>query len=256
MLKRYAFSFYDVVVNIERVRRTASVDSGKANTYRLEELGAALVQMQAECAKLDLTHTSDLISHVESQVHRKGKDYTCEDMVNHLETLASTFATELRKELFFRIADERRKYFEKDDLFGSQANAAFPSCVTEIINAGNCYALEQNEACVFHLMRILERSLGVLASKLSVPFNHDNWHNVIEQLEAKIRKMDATTFGPDWKDKQKFYARAANQFMFFKDAWRNHVMHVHDAFDEGKALSVYSSVKGFMQALAEGGLKE
>jgi len=256
MLKRYAFSFYDVVVSIERVRRTASIDSGKANTYRLEDLSAALIQMRAECVKLDLTHTSDLISHIESQVNRKGKDYTCEDIVNHLETLASTFATELRKELFFRIADERRKYFEKDDLFGSPANAAFPSCVTEITNAGNCYALEQNEACVFHLMRILERGLGVLASKLSVPFDHDNWHNIIEQLEAKIRKMDAATFGPDWKDKQKFYARAANQFMFFKDAWRNHVMHVRDVFDEGKALSVYNSVKGFMQALAEGGLAE
>jgi hypothetical protein len=105
-------------------------------------------------------------------------------------------------------------------------------------------------------MRVLERSLGVLALKFGVPFDHDNWHNIIEQLETKIRKMDAATFGPDWKDKQKFYARAANQFMFFKDAWRNHVMHVRDVFDEGKALSVYTSVKGFMQALAEGGLAE
>jgi hypothetical protein len=256
MLKRYAFSFYEAVVRIERARRTASVDPGKANAYRLEELSAALIQMRAECVKLDLADTSDLISHVESEVHRKGKDYTSEDMVNHLETLAFKFATELRKELFFRIADERKQYFEKDDLFGSHANAAFPSCMTEITNAGNCYALEQNEACVFHLMRILERSLGVLASKFSVPFDHDNWHNIIEQLEAKIRKMDAATFGPDWKDKQKFYARAANQFMFFKDAWRNHVMHVRDVFDEGKTRSIFDSVRGFMQALAEGGLKE
>jgi hypothetical protein len=256
MLKRYAFSFYEVVVGIERVRRTASIDSGEANTFRLDDLSTVLIQLRAECVKLDLAHTPDLISHVESEVHRKGKDYSCEDMANHLETLASTFATELRKELFFRIAEERRKYIEKDDLLGSQVNAAFPSCVTEITNAGNCYALEQNEACVFHLMRILERSLGVLASKFSVPFEHDKWHNIIEQLEAKIRKMDAGTFGPDWKDKQKFYARAANQFMFFKDAWRNHVMHVRDVFDEGKTRSVFNSVKGFMQALAEGGLAE
>jgi hypothetical protein len=104
-------------------------------------------------------------------------------------------------------------------------------------------------------MRVLERSLGVLAARFAVPFDHDNWHNIIEQLEARIRKMDAT-FGPDWKDKQKFYARAANQFMFFKAAWRNHVMHVRDVFDEGRALSVYNNVKGFMQALAEGGLAE
>jgi len=96
----------------------------------------------------------------------------------------------------------------------------------------------------------------VLASKFSVPFDHDNWHKIIEQLEAAIRKMDATTFGTDWKDKQRFYFRAASQFMFFKDAWRNHVMHVRDVFDEGKTRSVFDSVRGFMQALTEGGLRE
>jgi len=255
MLKRYAFSFYEVVVCIERARRTASVDSGKVNTYRLEELSESLIQMRAECIKLDLAHTPDLISHVESEVLRKGKNYTCEDMVNHLETLASSFATELRKELVFRIADERRKYFEKVDLFGLRVNTAFPSCVAEITNAGNCYALEQNEASAFHSMKILERGLGVLAKKFGVDFSHTNWHNVIEQIEKQIRNMDFS-FGADWKEQQKFYSQAATHFMFLKDAWRNHIMHVRDVYDEGRALSIFSHVRELMQALTEGGLKE
>ncbi len=255
MLQRYAFSFYEAVIRIERLRRTASVDSGKPSTYRFDELSAALTQIRAECVKLDLAHTPDLISHVESEVLRKGKDYTCEDMVNHLETLASSFATELRKELVFRIADERRKYFEKVDLFGSQVNTAFPSCVTEITNAGNCYALEQNEASAFHSMKILERGLGVLAKKFGVDFSHTNWHNVIEQIEKQIRNMNSS-FGADWKEQQKFYSQAATHFMFLKDAWRNHIMHVRDVYDEGRALSIFSHVRELMQALAEGGLKE
>jgi hypothetical protein len=255
MLKRYAFSFYEVVVRIERARRTASIDSGKVNNHRLDELGETLIQMRAECVKLDLAHTPDLISHVESEVLRKGKDYTCEDMVNHLETLASSFATELRKELVFRIADERRKYFEKADLFGLQVNTAFPACVAEITNAGNCYALEQNEASAFHSMKILERGLGVLAKKFGVDFSHTNWHNVIEQIEKQIRSMDSS-FGADWKEQQKFYSQAATHFMFLKDAWRNHIMHARDVYDEGRALSIFSHVRELMQALVEGGLKE
>ena len=256
MLKQYAFSFYEVVVRIERARRTASVDSGKINTYRLDELSESLVQMRAECVKLDLVHTPDLISHVESEVLRKGRDYTCEDMVNHLETLASSFATELRKELVFRIADERIKYFENVDLFGSKVNTAFPSCGTDITNAGNCYALEQNDASAFHSMKILERGLDVLAEKFGVDSGHANWHNVIEQIEKQIRNMNASSFGADWKKQQKFYSQAATHFMFLKDAWRNHIMHGPDVYDEGKALSILSHVRELMQALAEGGLAE
>jgi hypothetical protein len=255
MLKRYAFSFYEVVVRIERARRTASVDSGRVNAYRLEELSESLTQIRAECVKLDLVHTPDLISHVESEVLRRGKDYTCEDMVNHLETLASSFATELRKELFFRIADERIKYFENVDLFGSQVNFAFPSCGPDITNAGNCCALEQNDASAFHSMKILERGLCVLAKKFGVDFSHTNWHNVIEQIEKQIRNMNSS-FGPDWKEQQKFYSQAALHFMFLKDAWRNHIMHVGDVYDEGRALSILSHVRELMLALAKGGLAE
>jgi hypothetical protein len=67
--------------------------------------------------------------------------------------------------------------------------------------------------------------------------------------------MDSS-FGLDWKDKQKFYSEAASQFMFLKEAWRNYAMHVGDVYDEGKALSVLTHVRVVMQALAKGGLEE
>lgn len=264
MLKRYAFSFYEVVVSIENLRNRARLWASSSGSYgsrskvsasEQKEMVAALTKMRTECDDLGLIHTVDMISFIESEANRKGDDYTYVDMLNDLNTVNASFAKELRRNSFFRIANEKGEFFQKDELFGSKVNEAFKSCVGEIQSAGTCYALEQNEACVFHLMRILERGLGALASKFAVPFQHDNWHNIIEQLEAKIRKIDPT-FGPDWKDQQKFYSRAASQFMLFKDAWRNHVMHVADVFDEGKALSVFNSVRVFMQALTDGGLTE
>lgn len=105
-------------------------------------------------------------------------------------------------------------------------------------------------------MMILERGLGALAKVFGVDFSHTNWHNVIEEVEKKIRKMDSS-FGFDWKEKQKFYAQAATHFMFLKEAWRNHIMHIRAVpYDEGRAYSVLDHVRQFMQALAEGGLKE
>jgi len=260
MLKKYAFSFYEVISRLQRELYSASLtgsSSYKSTLYshQHKEILKLLKDVGAECEILALEHTSDLAAHFESCIREKDEEYSNQELLKDLETLNFSFANELRRRFFFRIADDKQKYFQQDDLFGSKVSAAFPYCVAEIQNAGTCYALEQNEACVFHLMRVLERGLSVLAIKFSVPFQHDNWHNIIEQLESKIRKMDPT-FGTDWKEKQKFYSAAASQFMFLKDAWRNHVMHVRDVYDEGRAFSIFSHVKELMQSLAEGGLKE
>jgi hypothetical protein len=44
--------------------------------------------------------------------------------------------------------------------------------------------------------------------------------------------------------------------MFFKDAWRNHIMHVRDVYDAGRATSIWQHVQEFMNKLAAIGLKE
>lgn len=65
--------------------------------------------------------------------------------------------------------------------------------------------------------------------------------------------MDSA-YGPDWKEQQKFYSETASQFMYLKEAWRNHVTHVRDAYDEGRAFSILNHVRELMQALEKGGL--
>ena len=71
-----------------------------------------------------------------------------------------------RKEAVFRIAPEQKDYFERNDLFGPEVAAAFPSCERDVRNAGSCYALRQEDACVPHLMLVLERGLYALAAKV------------------------------------------------------------------------------------------
>ena len=259
MLKRYAFGFYEVACRLESLRSYAGVyENGTTKIYEhhLEELLNCLPDMRSECDKLALVNTSNLISHLESEVTRKGRDYPYSVLLNALNTLNFAFSGELRKRLFFGIEDDKSKYFQKDDLLGTRVNTAFPSCITEAQDAGNCFALEQYEATGFHSMRILERGLGSLAKKFGVDFKHTNWHNIIEEVEKKIRKMDSS-LGTDWKEQQKFCSQAATHFMFLKEGWRNHVMHVRDVpYDEGRALSVLGHVREFMQSLAEGGLAE
>jgi len=139
MLERYAFSFYEVAVRIAQLRskaKTLSMSSYysplKVYHDELPDFIEVLKEMRVECDKLDLTPTSDLIVHIESDIQQKGSNYTYADMLSHLDTLNSLFATGLRKHSCLRIAKDKDRFFQKDDLFGPEVNKAFGSCIDEI----------------------------------------------------------------------------------------------------------------------------
>ena len=167
--------------------------------------------------------------------------------MNHLN---DSLSGELEDESIFRIPPERKDYFEQDDLFGSDVGGAFRSCARDIQKAGSCYALEQEDGCVYHLMQVLERGLNALAAKFQVPFDYRNWQPIIVAVEAKVKAL------PPGQERH-FYQEMVGQFGFLKDAYRNHALHAHDdKYDLDKALSIFNHVRDFMRALAEGGLKE
>jgi hypothetical protein len=167
-----------------------------------------------------------------------------------LDHLNGSLITELKKEAVFRIPPERKDYFERSDLFGPKVADAFPSCGRDIRMAGNCYALGQEDACVHHLMLVLERGLNALAIKVAVSGHHANWQVIINEIEKNLKSLPR---GPDLN----FYRQVNAQFGFLKEAYRNHSEHAHDdPYDMEKALSILIHVRGFMQALEKGGISE
>jgi hypothetical protein len=99
-------------------------------------------------------------------------------------------------------------------------------------------------------MRILEKGLQILAKTLGVRYDNTNWGSVILNIETEIKKIDKNTAGDGWKEKEKFYSEAALQFRYFKNAWRNYVMHAIDIYDDQQAESIFQHVKEFMNHLA------
>src|ERR1035441_10155724 len=267
MLERYAFGFYEVIVSIEDLRTCARLCAQDVpsrtvsnDEHVLEKLTASILEMKIECEKFDLTKTAAFCSIMDSEVKHKKELYTYAEMVHGLDILSVSFSRELNVHTCLRITTDKERYFQRTDLAGPQAVSELPSCSKEITNAGNCYALEQNEACVFHCMCALEAALHVLASELSVKFSGtldlQNWQNIIENIEAEIRKLEKLPKGKYKAETLTFFSGAAMQFRWFKDAWRNHVMHGRDIYDPGKAYSIFDHVREFVRALAEGGLKE
>jgi len=203
-------------------------------------------RVQQECSVFGLNHTVELAKRVIS----KPLPTTYLLLLSEIDHLNDSLSIELEKEAVFRIAPERKRYFEQDELFGSDVAVAFPSCARDIRNAGSCYALEQEDACVHHLMLVLERGLQALAARVGVPYQQTNWQVIIDQIEKSLKTL------PRGSDLD-FYRSVNAQFGFLKVAYRNHSQHAHDdPYDMEKALSILNHVRSFMQILEKGGMKE
>jgi hypothetical protein len=213
-----------------------------------------LVAAQRLCIAMELEHSADVVIWALGEYDRWNRiNYA---FINqHSDRIYSSLVMETARERFLKISGKRREYFSKLDdpdrktIFGDQVERAFPSAVPDFVGAGNCFALEQWSASVFHSMRVVERGLIALAIKFNVPHENANWHNIIEGIESKVRALDKNV-GTDWKEDQKFFGEAARHLMFLKNAWRNHAMHVRDEYDEGKALSILQHTAELMKHLS------
>ncbi len=72
--------------------------------------------------------------------------------------------------------------------------------------AYQCYVLDQNTACVFHCMGVLQYGLYSLADNLGVSFpwsiELENWQVVIDNIESAIKLKQKVLPKGDEKDEQ------------------------------------------------------
>ena len=248
MLQSY-FPIYKISVDLQRLRRTADVHRG--TSQRVHDSDAKNFQLlleaiQRECLALGLTAPNEMAK----RLIDKPPPENYEVMFVDLDHLDGSIGTALEKEAVFRIPPERKDFFERDKLFGSKVSNAFPSCGRDIRKAGSCYALGQADACVHHLMLVLERGLNALAAQVGVPYHRTNWQNIIDQIATKLKSTPKSAA-------RDFYIEVNARFGFLKDAYRNHSEHVRDDhYDMPKALSILNHARSFMQELAKGGLTE
>jgi hypothetical protein len=80
-----------------------------------------------------------------------------------LKHIRAAMTIECGDTFFVRIASDRKSYFEQEHLFGPEVDIAFPGAASDIRDAGDCLAVENNTAAVFHLMRVVEHGLRALA---------------------------------------------------------------------------------------------
>jgi hypothetical protein len=249
MLRTY-LPLYQVALSLQSLRSMALVfkDSGYRNAEpsEIKRCETLLGEVHRVCSEYGFEYTADMAK----RAIEKGTPQTHNDIFGVLEHLNDSLSYELGREAIVRIPEELKSFFEADDLFGPKVSDAFPSCKRDIQKAGTCYALGQEDACVHHLMLVLERGLNALAARVGVTYQRANWQEIINQIGAQLKTMPRGA-------RRDFYLEVNAQFGFLKDAYRNHSEHARDDhYDMPKALSILNHVRDFMQAIEKDGLKE
>jgi hypothetical protein len=140
---------------------------------------------------------------------------------------------------------------------------AFPDAVEDIESAAECLALQQPTASVFHSMRVLEKGLRGLARRLGVPMGKvadGTWEDILNAIEGDVNRRyrqappGATKLSPAQKKRRKvsltYYHGLLIHFRYFKDVWRNFVMHDKASYNNDQARGAFQSVRDFMVNMA------
>ncbi len=258
MLRHYAGNWLAVTSNLVRLRwlHTMAATSETAQ----EELEKHQVRMLGELRTeaIELPFSASL----KKQIDRTIKNLSAETYgkihqvaLVLIDELIFNMQAEMDSHLYLCVPDSKKAlYVDAATAFGEQVESLFPKARKDVFEAARCLVLDRWTASVFHSMRVIEHGLLAIAVKVGLSeedMKRENWKNIIDQIEKKIREIEAAPKSSPLKGETlRALSVAATQCRYIKDAWRNHVSHGGTAYGEVESETVFNHARQFMQALA------
>ena len=170
-------------------------------------------------------------------------------LIGYLAHFQKTIGWEMEEQVFLHMPLNAVKFYDpKEPLFGKDVAERFPRLTEDISEAGKCFGVARYTAAVFHLMRVMEITVQLLAAKVGVKLpDEKNWQVILDQFNGVIKSMPNRTSRQ--KKKQAEYAAASAHLFNVKLAWRNPVMHPKETYTENEASDIFASVKAWTRSL-------
>ena len=177
---------------------------------------------------------------------------------NHLKMLAYALKWSIIRELQARVSliipkNRTDLYKKKGTFLGEATLIKFKDLRNDAEEAGNCFALGRYTACVFHLMRIMEKMVHRLGRKPQIKIKDLwklTWGQILNHLEPNIKKMPRDT---PRRQKQKdnyhnCYALlvAVNRSVRIPNAHGN-IGNINPTYTEEQAKDVMDRVERFIK---------
>jgi hypothetical protein len=166
-----------------------------------------------------------------------------------------TVEDELPLHMYFSVEASEAKNWGAKCLFGDEVSINFPSTDFELEEYSKCVATNRYTASVFHLMRVLEIGITVLARSIGADPDNKSWETILNTIQGKL-KENSVAKPEGWKETEQFYSELSAHFRNLKNAWRNYTMHVHEKYDEERTEEISVNVRAVMKQLAAKGLRE
>jgi hypothetical protein len=253
MIESYGFAIVFLyrltcTIELEFAPIAAATPRATAPPYGTGNLPTILCdQLWPLAEKLEMTSTLHGLRRIKNTMSLKGP---IADFVDAITELRRRIEEDLQDKRFLFVPADFVPFYGQKELFGPLVAKKFKSAAADIENAGNCLALEQPTACVFHLMRAMEIAVRKLSRRLNVTITpQTTWRQMTGSMDAKIRGMPAATDAQ--KRKKNKWEEARANLHHVGSVWRNNTMHPATSYTRSQARDVTNAVRVFMSGLCE-----
>lgn len=251
MLRFYAPRFVRIFQGLTHIidELTALLEGRQVSSSKTTPLGEELAWLQKTLQELDLPMSVKSIKKLfdSAEVTKTNPGLLLQLAIEVRERIAD----ELETGLIFMIPHNRAKYYNQN--ISDILVTGFPLASRELVRAGNCFAVGEYTACVFHSMRGAEIGLRALATYLNItlkyPLELADWETLINKIECEIRAKQQLPKGSAKDQELEFLSECAVQFRYFKDAYRKNVAHARGFYDDSQSESVMNATSSFLCSL-------
>jgi hypothetical protein len=211
----------------------------------MESFASPIQVVQTLAGKVALTSTARQAHRALITIRLRGR---LADILSEIKQLQVRMVEELQDRKFLFVPPEFVPYWDQKDAFG--LGNKFKKAHDDIRAAGNCLALQQPTACIFHLMRAMEVVVRKLSKRLKVTITpNTTWRQMTGGMDDKIKAMPNKTNRQ--KRKKNDWESARANLHHVGSVWRNKTMHPADSYTQSQAHDVLNATRVFMVDLCD-----
>lgn len=209
------------------------------------------------CSKMTLPATNFAVMALKELTSKTDVHY--EDFVSRTRAINAALSRELPCSSLYlpspeKIAAARKMTQECETIF-----AAMPAVQADILAGLQCWAMDQNVASVFHMMRAMEVGVQKFAKRVGVkivqqsPGKHVReltWGQILNAMSGPLKALPQGTIRQKRRAEQ---LKAAHSYLYgVKDAWRNPSMHPRaSGYSDSETVDIINQVRAFLRELED-----